>query len=71
MKYWTNEISTKNGRISEQVPWSQEDYVQAIADLEAEITPRRIRESVLTPEGQTWLRSKELEIQQLREEMES
>jgi len=37
-----------------------------IAALEYEITPRRLREAVLTAEGKTWLTNKEAEIEALR-----
>ncbi len=40
--------------------------LKQIETLEAEITPRRLREAVLTPEGATWLQAKEDEIQVLR-----
>ena len=33
-----------------------------IIAFEAEITPRRIRDSVLTADGKTWLTNKEAEI---------
>ena len=44
-----------NGQISR-------DALVAIADLEAEITPRRMREALLSEEGKTWLTNKESEI---------
>ena len=37
-----------------------------IATLEYGITPRRLREAVLTAEGKTWLTNKEAEIEALR-----
>ena len=35
---------------------------QEITRLESEITPRRLRDSVLTSDGKTWLENKEKEI---------
>ena len=35
---------------------------QEITRLESEITPRRLRDSVLTADGKTWLENKEKEI---------
>lgn len=37
--------------------------------IEMQITPRRLRDAILTAEGTEWLKNKELEIQQLREEL--
>ena len=52
-------------------PWSAFDYTRAIALLEAQVTPRRIREAILTDEGKVWLADKEKEIQTLRNEIKS
>ena len=41
---------------------TKSDALIKIIELENEITPRRIRESVLTDDGLTWLQSKENEI---------
>ncbi|NLG06031.1 MAG: hypothetical protein GX567_19715 [Clostridia bacterium] len=44
--------------------------VQARIDaIEAQITPRRLREAVLTPEGAVWLAEREAEIAALREQL--
>lgn len=51
------------------IPWVAADFVQAIADKEAEITSRRLREAVLTAEGASWLAAKEAEIAELRTAM--
>jgi|DEB19_MinimDraft_3_1074340.scaffolds.fasta_scaffold24088_2 hypothetical protein len=37
-----------------------------IRNLEAQITPRRLREAVLTPEGKAWLEGIEAQISALR-----
>ena len=70
MRYWTNQIIDANGNsITTQIAWTENDYIQAIYDLESEITPRRIRESILTQSGAEWLEAKEAEIQALRDEL--
>jgi hypothetical protein len=69
MRKWINQLSTQGGIEIEELPWSVADYMQAIEDAEAEITPRRIRESVLNESGRLWLQTKEAEIQILRDEM--
>lgn len=38
----------------------------AIAAIEATITPRRMREALLTTEGKNWLKTQEAEIAKLR-----
>lgn len=37
-----------------------------IRDLEAQVTPRRLREAVLTPEGKAWLEGIDAQISALR-----
>ena len=70
MAYHINKRLEKDGTITTVVvPWTAEDYQQAIADLEQQITPRRLREAVLFPEGLAWLESVEAKIQRLRKEM--
>jgi len=61
----------ENGKVihEEQVAWTREHYLQAIADLEAEITPRRLREAILGDGG--WLKNKETEADALRKEMKA
>ena len=39
---------------------------QQIAELESVITPRRLREAILTPEGKTWLTSIDQQVATLR-----
>lgn len=39
---------------------------QQIATLESVITPRRLREAILTPEGKTWLTSIDQQVATLR-----
>lgn len=39
---------------------------QQILAIEATITPRRLREAVLTPEGKTWLETADAQIVALR-----
>ena len=40
-----------------------------IAAIEAEITPRRLREAVLSVEGAAWLEAKDAEIAALRAQL--
>ncbi len=42
------------------------DVMSQITALEGQITQRRIREAVLTPEGKAWLQSIEDQIKTLR-----
>jgi len=70
----TNRTETYNqaGELLEVVetPWIRADYIRAIQSLEAEITPRRLRDAVLNVEGaKEWLDAKEAEIAILREEL--
>jgi len=66
--FWTNERTELDGRKSINViPWAEEDYKQAIVDIESKITRRRLREALLSPEGEMWLSDREGEIAQLRE----
>jgi len=51
-----------------EVPYCIDDYINAIQAIEAEITPRRHREAILTDEGRAWMLSKELELDALRSE---
>lgn len=73
MRYDTHDVYGENGDLvsSQQVPWDRARYSAEIADKEREITPRRLREAVLTLEGADWLSAKEAEIAALREEMEN
>lgn len=53
-----------------ETPWGRADYLRAIAAVEAQITPRRLRDAVLGVEGAAaWITAKEAEIQILRNEM--
>ena len=45
------------------------DVIAQINTLEAQITPRRLREAVLTPEGKSWLATIENAIEALREKL--
>jgi hypothetical protein len=70
----THRTETYNqaGQLVEAVetPWARGDYIQAIAAIEGQITPRRIREAVLGLEGATaWLSAKESDIAALRSEL--
>ena len=70
----TNRTETYNqsGKLLEVVetPWTVADYIRAIQSLEAQITPRRLREAVLNVEGtKDWLETKETEIAALRAEL--
>ena len=62
-------VETYNGHgeliHSEENPWTQNDYLIAIKRLEAQITPRRIREAVLGADG-GWLAQQEAAIDALR-----
>jgi hypothetical protein len=40
--------------------------MQGISELEAAVTPRRLRDAVLTIDGQTWLEDVEAQISALR-----
>lgn len=40
--------------------------IKLIAELEAAITPRRLREAILSDEGRAWLLGKENQIKTLR-----
>ena len=49
-------------------PLTEAEKVQAqIYAIEADITPRRMREAALTAEGKAWLAAKDAEIAALRE----
>lgn len=45
---------------------NNQPILEQIAALELQITPRRVREAMLTPEGKAWLQSKESQIAALR-----
>ena len=47
-------------RLSDEAP--KRAAMAKLLSLEDEITPRRIRDSVLTADGKTWLENKEKEI---------
>lgn len=49
--------------------WAAADFALAIAEKEAEITNRRLREAVLTLEGAAWLAAQEADIATLRAAM--
>lgn len=53
------EVAWEAGRVAREA-------LQQIAALEAQVTPRRVREAVLTPEGVTWLDNIETQIAVLR-----
>ena len=56
-----------DGTITEEsTPWVSDDFVYAIKNIEEEITPRRLRESILSEEGRDWLFLKNQEIETLR-----
>jgi len=61
-----------NGQLVESVdsPWTRWDYLQAIAEVEATITNRRMREAIAGVEGAAeWIAGRESEIATLRSEM--
>ena len=53
-------IKDATKRLSDEAP--KREAMANILSLEGEITPRRIRDSVLTDDGKTWLENKEKEI---------
>ncbi|MDR1274798.1 MAG: hypothetical protein LBL72_00170 [Candidatus Accumulibacter sp.] len=40
-----------------------------MAEIERQITPRRLREAILTDGGRAWLMNWEMELQELRNEL--
>ena len=70
----TNRTETYNqaGELVEivETPWTNGDYQRAIAFVEMEITPRRLRDAVLGVAGaKEWIEAKEAEIATLRAEL--
>ena len=49
------------------VPTERDMLVAQIGEIEASVTPRRLREAVLTEEGRAWLGGVEAEIARLRQ----
>ena len=54
---------------AELVTEKSQDLKAKIAALESSVTPRRLRESVLTSEGKKWLEDLDLEIAEIRAEL--
>ncbi|MDR2506477.1 MAG: hypothetical protein LBD67_00540 [Candidatus Accumulibacter sp.] len=47
----------------------QERILFQMSEIERQITPRRLREAILTDEGREWLMSWEMELRELRNEL--
>ncbi len=48
----------------------RQDAISAISQLEQQVTPRRIREAVLTEEGKLWLDNIDSQIEELRNQLQ-
>ena len=60
-----NEIIKQEAVIADyQAPvlTGSQQAMQLISDLESEITPRRLREAVISEDGKAWLEAKDAEI---------
>ena len=68
---FTQEDHDLHKKIGEQLVTleAREKITLEIEKLEWEITPRRIRDSVLTADGKTWLENKEAEIKLERDKL--
>jgi hypothetical protein len=69
VQYWVVNASAKTVAFDKST--SDSDAVKQVAlskiiELEAEVTPRRLRDSVLTSDGKTWLTNKESEVAEER-----
>ncbi len=63
--YWVVDAGAKKVTFNKSVSDTDNAKITVMSkiyDLEAEITPRRLREAILTSNGKTWLTNKEAEI---------
>ena len=71
-EYWVVDESAKTATFNKSksdADAAKRVIMQKIEALEAEVTPRRLRDSVLTADGKTWLTNKEAEIATERDKL--